>query len=99
MVITMLPNGPWSGVLRRGDGQGPQGALFVDSSTIAVDDAREVHAYAGERGFAQLDAPVSGGVKGAVAGTLAFMVGGAGRAQQRAAAGAGTHGGQDHSLR
>jgi 3-hydroxyisobutyrate dehydrogenase len=41
-----------------------------------VDDARSVNAYATERGFAQLDAPVSGGVKGAVAGTLAFMVGG-----------------------
>lgn len=52
------------------------GALFIDSSTIAVDDARAVHAYAVERGFAQLDAPVSGGVKGAAAGTLAFMVGG-----------------------
>jgi 3-hydroxyisobutyrate dehydrogenase len=53
-----------------------KGALFIDSSTIAVDDARSVNTYATERGFAQLDAPVSGGVKGAVAGTLAFMVGG-----------------------
>jgi len=53
-----------------------KGALFIDSSTIAVDDARSVNDYATERGFAQLDAPVSGGVKGAVAGTLAFMVGG-----------------------
>jgi 3-hydroxyisobutyrate dehydrogenase len=50
--------------------------LFIDSSTISVDDAREVHALAGSHGLAQLDAPVSGGVKGAVAGTLAFMVGG-----------------------
>jgi 3-hydroxyisobutyrate dehydrogenase len=50
--------------------------LFIDSSTISVDDAREVHALAAARGVAQLDAPVSGGVKGAVAGTLAFMVGG-----------------------
>ena len=52
------------------------GALFIDSSTISVDDAREVHALAASHGLAQLDAPVSGGVKGAVAGTLAFMVGG-----------------------
>ena len=60
------------------------GTLFIDSSTIAVDDARAVHAYAGDRGFAQLDAPVSGGVKGAVAGTLAFMVGGAPEALETA---------------
>src|SRR6202012_6305687 len=61
-----------------------EGALFIDSSTISVDDAREVHALAGSRGVAQLDAPVSGGVKGAVAGTLAFMVGGEESALQRA---------------
>jgi 3-hydroxyisobutyrate dehydrogenase len=60
------------------------GTLFVDSSTIAVDDAREIHRMAAEAGFAQLDAPVSGGVKGAVAGTLAFMVGGEDAAVQRA---------------
>jgi 3-hydroxyisobutyrate dehydrogenase len=61
-----------------------KGALFIDSSTIAVDDARSVNAYATERGFAQLDAPVSGGVKGAVAGTLAFMVGGTAAALETA---------------
>jgi len=76
-VITMLPNGAlvhecYAQVMANA----PRGALFVDSSTISVDDARAIHAYALERGFAQLDAPVSGGVKGAVAGTLAFMVGG-----------------------
>ncbi|MGH3522420.1 MAG: NAD-binding protein, partial [Mycobacterium sp.] len=53
-----------------------EGALFIDSSTISVDDAREVHASAASHRVPQLDAPVSGGVKGAVAGTLAFMVGG-----------------------
>jgi len=77
VVITMLPNGTlvrqcYAGVMPAA----AAGALFIDSSTIAVDDARAVHAYAVERGFAQLDAPVSGGVKGAAAGTLAFMVGG-----------------------
>ena len=61
-----------------------QGALFIDSSTISVDDAREVHGLAASHSLAQLDAPVSGGVKGAVAGTLAFMVGGDGDALQRA---------------
>ena len=52
------------------------GTLFIDSSTISVDDARDVNKLAAGHGFDQLDAPVSGGVKGAVAGTLAFMVGG-----------------------
>jgi 3-hydroxyisobutyrate dehydrogenase len=77
VVITMLPNGD---VVRRCYAEvlpaARAGALFIDSSTISVTDAREVHALAGSHGMAQLDAPVSGGVKGAVAGTLAFMVGG-----------------------
>ena len=77
VVITMLPNGT---LVKQcyGDvmGSAKKGALFIDSSTISVDDAREINALATGRGFAQLDAPVSGGVKGAVAGTLAFMVGG-----------------------
>ncbi|WAC56677.1 3-hydroxyisobutyrate dehydrogenase [Gordonia sp. SL306] len=78
VVITMLPSGPivkkcYADILPAA----PTGALFIDSSTISVDDAREINEQAAEHGFAQLDAPVSGGVKGAVAGTLAFMVGGA----------------------
>ncbi|MBV9321805.1 MAG: 3-hydroxyisobutyrate dehydrogenase [Mycobacterium sp.] len=77
VVITMLPNGD---VVKRCYAEilpaAPPGALFIDSSTISVDDAREVHALAGSHGFVQLDAPVSGGVRGAFAGTLAFMVGG-----------------------
>ena len=52
------------------------GTLFIDSSTISVDDARAVHEQAVAAGMLQVDAPVSGGVKGATAGTLAFMVGG-----------------------
>lgn len=84
VVITMLPNGAlvkscYAEVLPAA----ADGALFIDSSTISVDDAREVHKLALEHGFAQLDAPVSGGVKGAVAGTLAFMVGGEGEAVER----------------
>jgi 3-hydroxyisobutyrate dehydrogenase len=76
-VITMLPNGElvkrcYADILPAAK----PGTLFIDSSTISVDDAREIHKLAAEHGFAQLDAPVSGGVKGAVAGTLAFMVGG-----------------------
>jgi 3-hydroxyisobutyrate dehydrogenase len=77
VVITMLPNGDivkrcYADILPAARA----GALFIDSSTISVSDAREVHALAEGHGVAQLDAPVSGGVKGAVAGTLAFMVGG-----------------------
>ena len=77
VVVTMLPNGTlvkqcYADVMPAAT----KGALFIDSSTIAVDDARTVHSYAAEHGFAQIDAPVSGGVKGAIAGTLAFMVGG-----------------------
>ncbi|MDX1875610.1 3-hydroxyisobutyrate dehydrogenase [Mycolicibacterium sp. 120266] len=84
VVITMLPNGAlvkrcYAEVLPAAT----PGALFIDSSTISVDDAREVNKLAAEHGYAQLDAPVSGGVKGAAAGTLAFMVGGAAEAVER----------------
>jgi 3-hydroxyisobutyrate dehydrogenase len=50
--------------------------LLVDSSTIDVQSARDVAAAAREAGLEMLDAPVSGGVGGATAGTLTFMVGG-----------------------
>jgi 3-hydroxyisobutyrate dehydrogenase len=85
VVITMLPDGAlvkrcYAEVLPAAK----PGALFIDSSTISVDDARAVHKVATDHGFPQLDAPVSGGVKGAVAGTLAFMVGGDDDAVQRA---------------
>ncbi|WP_299560600.1 3-hydroxyisobutyrate dehydrogenase [uncultured Mycolicibacterium sp.] len=85
VVITSLPNGAvvrscYTEVLPAA----AAGTLFIDTSTISVDDAREVHRQAAERGCAQLDAPVSGGVKGATAGTLAFMVGGEPEAVERA---------------
>jgi len=50
--------------------------LFIDCSTIAVDEAREAHGLAEASGHRSLDAPVSGGVVGAENATLAFMVGG-----------------------
>ncbi|MDR3656722.1 MAG: 3-hydroxyisobutyrate dehydrogenase [Mycobacterium sp.] len=85
VVITMLPNGD---VVKRCYAEilpaARPGTLFIDSSTISVNDAREVHALAESHGVSQLDAPVSGGVKGAVAGTLAFMVGGDESALERA---------------
>jgi 3-hydroxyisobutyrate dehydrogenase len=52
------------------------GTLFIDSSTIAVDEARAAHELAEAAGHRSLDAPVSGGVVGAENATLAFMVGG-----------------------
>lgn len=51
-------------------------ALFLDCSTISVDDARTASRKASEAGFSMVDAPVSGGVAAASAGTLTFMVGG-----------------------
>ncbi|WP_375385282.1 3-hydroxyisobutyrate dehydrogenase [uncultured Microbacterium sp.] len=51
-------------------------ALFIDCSTISVDDARTAHELAQGAGFRSLDAPVSGGVVGAENATLAFMAGG-----------------------
>ncbi|GAA1460869.1 3-hydroxyisobutyrate dehydrogenase [Williamsia maris] len=77
VVITMLPSGA---LVRSAYAEilpvAQDGAVFIDSSTISVDDARDMNALAAKFGFAQVDAPVSGGVKGATAGTLAFMVGG-----------------------
>lgn len=84
-VVTMLPHGDavkscYAEVLPAAGAE----TLFIDSSTISVADAREVHALAASHGLAQLDAPVSGGVAGAVAGRLAFMVGGEDAAVARA---------------
>lgn len=80
VVVTMLPAGQHVRTVYLGeDGvlahAGP-GTLLIDSSTIDVDSARAVSTAAGERGFPMVDAPVSGGVGGAQAGTLTFMVGG-----------------------
>jgi 3-hydroxyisobutyrate dehydrogenase len=77
IVITMLPAGQhvrdaWLGAGGMAAAS-PDGAVLVDCSTIDVGTAREVAAACG-RPF--LDAPVSGGVMGAEAGTLTFMVGG-----------------------
>ena len=83
-VITMLPAGHhvlsvWKDILPAAN----QGALFIDCSTIDVTSARAAHALASEHGVASLDAPVSGGVGGAKAATLTFMVGGTQHAFER----------------
>ena len=79
VVITMLPAGKHVKDVYLGglfDALEP-GTLLIDCSTIDVAAAREVHAAAAEKGFPMVDAPVSGGVGGAEAATLTFMVGGA----------------------
>lgn len=80
VVFTMLPAGAQVKQAYLGDGgvlaSAPAGAVLIDSSTIDVGSAREVHAAAEERGFFMVDAPVSGGVAGAEAGSLTMMVGG-----------------------
>lgn len=80
VVITMLPAGHHvSQVYTSADGiiaNTAAGSLLIDCSTIDVATAREVANAAGEAGLAMVDAPVSGGVVGAQAATLTFMVGG-----------------------
>jgi 3-hydroxyisobutyrate dehydrogenase len=77
IVITMLPAGRfvldvYPSLLEAAR----PGTLFIDSSTISVDESQEAHRLAEAAGHRSLDAPVSGGVVGATAGTLTFMVGG-----------------------
>ena len=83
-VITMLPAGEhvlavWNDLVPRAR----QGTLFIDCSTIDVASARQAHKLAAASGIATLDAPVSGGVGGARAATLTFMVGGSAHAFER----------------
>ncbi len=88
VVISMLPAGAHVRDVYMGDGgaiaAAQAGALFIDCSTIDVETARAVNRAAADAGFAMLDAPVSGGVAGAQAGTLTFMVGGTDEAFARA---------------
>jgi 3-hydroxyisobutyrate dehydrogenase len=84
-VITMLPSAAigeavYADVVKAAK----DGALLIDSSTIDVATARTVADRARHAGFDMVDAPVSGGVGGAAAGTLAFMVGGTEDAFERA---------------
>ncbi len=86
VVITMLPNG---NILRSVAAEiipaMSRGAVFLDCSTVDVDSARAVAQQAEAAGLLPLDAPVSGGIGGATAGTLTFMVGGTDAAMARAA--------------
>jgi 3-hydroxyisobutyrate dehydrogenase len=81
VVVTMLPAGKhvleaWADFLP----SAPKGALVIDCSTIDVDSAKRAHEAGAAAGALTLDAPVSGGVVGANAGTLTFMCGGSNEA-------------------
>ena len=80
VVISMLPAGKHVHSVYLGDSgllaNLPKGTLVIDSSTIAAADARTVAEAASELGIDFLDAPVSGGTGGAIAGSLTFIVGG-----------------------
>src|ERR1043165_1188245 len=88
VVITMLPAGQHVRDVYLGVGgiieNANAGTLLIDCSTIDVETARGVAAAAEAKGLLMLDAPVSGGVGGASAGTLTFMVGGSEGAYERA---------------
>ena len=85
-VITMLPNGDILGsVYAEIVPAGAKGSVFIDCSTVDVDSARAAHEMAAANGLLSVDAPVSGGVGGAAAGTLTFMAGGSDEAFSRAA--------------
>lgn len=83
-VMTMLPAGEHVRAVYLGDHSGGVGLLnlieentfLIDSSTIDPESARIVAAQAASKGFEFVDSPVSGGVAGAKAGTLTFIVGG-----------------------
>lgn len=83
VVISMLPAGEHVRRLYLGEDSAPGlleqltgQPLLIDASTISPDDARLVAAAAAEHGLIYLDAPVSGGIGGAKAGSLTFIVGG-----------------------
>jgi len=85
-VVSMLPNGAIVKAVYSTDviGKAPAGALLIDCSTIDVATAREVSATVEAAGYAMVDAPVSGGIAAADAGTLTFMVGGTSEGFKRA---------------
>lgn len=88
VIISMLPAGQHVKSLYLGESgllqQLPAATLVIDCSTIDADSAREVHAACVEKSILMLDAPVSGGVAAAAAGTLTFMCGGEEDAYSRA---------------
>ena len=88
VVVSSVPDAPEVEEVHlkeRGTASGAaRGAIVIDTSTIAAEAARDIAARLSERGIALLDAPVSGGQKGAIEGTLTFFVGGEAAALERA---------------
>lgn len=77
VVVTMLPNGAiLKSVFIEIKESLAAGSLFIDCSTVDVQSSRDVHSEAAAASVLALDAPVSGGIGGASAGTVTFMVGG-----------------------
>jgi 3-hydroxyisobutyrate dehydrogenase len=85
-VVSMLPNGAIVESVYVNDviGHAPASALLLDCSTIDVATARKVAESSASAGYVMVDAPVSGGIAAANAGTLTFMVGGEDEAFARA---------------
>jgi 3-hydroxyisobutyrate dehydrogenase len=87
-VVTMLPAGRHVSDVYTGSGgvlaSIDSGTLLIDSSTIDVATSRAMHEAAADAGYDMLDAPVSGGVTGAEAGTLTIMCGGSEETYARA---------------
>jgi 3-hydroxyisobutyrate dehydrogenase len=77
-VVTMLPAGKHVAQVYRESiiGKAPTSAILMDCSTIDVATAKTVESEAQAAGYTMVDAPVSGGIAAADAGTLTFMVGG-----------------------
>ncbi len=77
-IVSMLPNGAIVKTVYTNEviGHAPHAATLIDCSTIDVATAREVADAAHAQGYKMVDAPVSGGIAAAEAGTLTFMVGG-----------------------
>lgn len=80
IVFTMLPKGEHVRAVYGGEdgiwANVPTDTLLVDSSTVDIETSRFCHEESAQRGFTFVDAPVSGGISGAAAGTLSFMIGG-----------------------
>ncbi|WP_084398752.1 3-hydroxyisobutyrate dehydrogenase [Henriciella aquimarina] len=88
VVVSMLPAGKHVHQVYFGEdgvaAHAGKGTLFIDCSTIAVEETRSAAQKAKEAGFLMVDAPVSGGTAAADAGTLTFMTGGPKEAFDRA---------------
>jgi 3-hydroxyisobutyrate dehydrogenase len=86
VVITMLPAAQHVLDVYRNHvfGNAPASALLIDCSTIDVGSARTIEEEAHAKGYEMVDAPVSGGIAAAAAGSLAFMVGGSDEAFTKA---------------